>query len=233
MMTNLTGRKEFDADLLSIEQNLLKLGSLAEDAIGNSIWALQKQDDALALQVIEGDDVLDSLTQEINEQALRIIARYQPVALDLRTISSIIHMATDIERMGDLGSGVAKVARKICSEPLIKPLIDIPRMGELIREMTDMALKAFMNRDAELARKVCAMDDEVDDLDRQIFRELLMLMMQNPRNIEQATHLILISRNLERAGDHVTNLCEHIVYMTTGSFIKAGDFRRPHEGKGC
>jgi len=231
MMSKLTGRKEFDEDLLKIEQNLLKLGSLAEDAISNSIWALQKQDDLLALQVIEGDDVLDILTQEINEQALRIIARYQPVALDLRTISSILHMATDLERIGDLGTGVAKVACKVSSEPLIKPLIDIPRMGERIREMIDSALKAFMKRDVDLARQVCAMDDEVDDLDRQIFRELLMLMMQNPRNIEQATHLVLISRNLERAGDHVTNLCEHIVYMTTGSFVKAGDYRRPHEGK--
>ncbi|GAB6280124.1 MAG: phosphate signaling complex protein PhoU [Thermovirga sp.] len=231
MMGNLSGRKEFDEDLLKIEQNLLKLGSLAEDAISNSIWALQKHDEALALQVIEGDDVLDELTQEINEQALMIIARYQPVALDLRTISSILHMATDLERIGDLGTGVAKVARKISHEPLIKPLIDIPRMGERIREMIDSALKAFMKRDAALARQVCAMDDEVDDLDRQIFRELLMLMMQNPRNIEQATHLVLISRNLERAGDHVTNLCEHIVYMTTGSIIRAGDFRRPHEGK--
>lgn len=230
-MTNLTGRKEFDESLQKIEQNLLKLGALAEDAISNSIWALQKQDDALALQVIEGDDILDGLTQEINEQALMMIARYQPVALDLRTISSILHMATDIERIGDLGSGVAKVARKISHEPLIKPLIDIPRMGELIREMTDLALKAFMKRDVSLAHKVCAMDDEIDDLDRQIFRELLMLMMQNPRNIEQATHLILISRNLERAGDHVTNLCEHTVYMTTGKFVKAGDYRRPHEGK--
>ncbi len=230
-MTSLTGRKEFDESLLTIEQNLLKLGSLAEDAISNSIWALQKQDEALAMKVIQGDDVLDAITQEINEQALMMIARYQPVALDLRTISSILHMATDLERIGDLGSGVAKVARKIFHEPLIKPLIDIPRMGERIREMTDEALKAFMNRDSALAREVCAMDDEVDDLDRHIFRELLMLMMQNPRNIEHATHLILISRNLERAGDHVTNLCEHIVYMTTGSFVKAGDFRRPHEGK--
>jgi phosphate transport system protein len=231
MANSLTGRKEFDESLLRIEQNLLKLGSLAEEAIAGAIWALQKQDDALALKVIEGDDVLDDLTQEINEQALMMIARFQPVALDLRTISSILHMSTDLERIGDLGSGVAKVARKIFHEPLIKPLIDIPRMGERIREMIDAALKAFMNRDCALAREVCAMDDEVDDLDRQIFRELLMLMMQNPRNIEQATHLILISRNLERAGDHVTNLCEHIVYMTTGTFIKAGDFRRPHEGK--
>jgi phosphate transport system protein len=229
-MTNLTGRKEFDECLQKLEQDLLKLGALAEDAISNSIWALQKQDDVLALQVIDGDDILDGLTQEIKEQAM-MIARYQPVALDLMTISSILHMATDIERIGDLGSGVAKVARKISHEPLIKPLIDIPRMGELIREMTDLALKAFMKRDVSLAHKVCAMDDEIDDLDRQIFRELLMLMMQNPRNIEQATHLILISRNLERAGDHVTNLCEHTVYMTTGKFVKAGDYRRPHEGK--
>jgi phosphate transport system protein len=229
-MTNtLSGRKAFDEQLEKLEQNLMKLGSLAEDAICKAIWALQKRDDALAMEVMENDDALDALTEDINEQALAIIARFQPVAMDLRLVSAILHMATDLERIGDLGVSIAKITRRLSGQKLIKPLIDVPRMGELIREMIDAALKAFMNKDAEEAKRVCAMDDEIDDLDNQIFRELVILMMENPRNIEQATQLILVSRSLERAGDHVTNLCEQTVYVLTGQTIKASDYRRPRE----
>ncbi|MFP4482324.1 MAG: phosphate signaling complex protein PhoU [Thermovirgaceae bacterium] len=230
-MTNtLSGRKAFDEQLEKLEQNLMKLGTLAEDAICKAIWALQKRDDALALEVMENDDVLDDLTEKINEQALAIIARFQPVAMDLRLVSAIIHMATDLERIGDLGVSIAKITKKLSGQKLIKPLIDVPRMGDLIRRMIDVALKAFMNKDADEATQVCAMDDEIDDLDNQIFRELVVLMMENPRNIEQATQLILVSRSLERAGDHVTNLCEQTVYVLTGQTIKASDYRRPRDG---
>jgi len=230
-MTNtLSGRKAFDEQLQQLEQNLMKLGTLAEDAIGKAIWALQKRDDALAMEVMENDDALDALTERINEQALAIIARFQPVAMDLRLVSAILHMATDLERIGDLGVNIAKVTRKLSGQKLIKPLIDVPRMGELIREMIDAALKAFMNKDTEEAKRVCTMDDEIDDLDNQIFRELVILMMENPRNIEQATQLILVSRHLERSGDHVTNLCEQTVYVLTGQTIKASDYRRPQDG---
>lgn len=231
-MTNtLSGRKAFDEQLEKLEQNLMKLGTLAEDAICKAIWALQKRDDALALEVMENDDVLDDLTEKINEQALAIIARFQPVAMDLRLVSAIIHMATDLERIGDLGVSIAKITKKLSGQKLIKPLIDVPRMGDLIRRMIDVALKAFMNKDADEATQVCAMDDEIDDLDNQIFRELVILMMGNPRNIEQATQLILVSRSLERAGDHVTNLCEQTVYVLTGQTIKASDYRRPRDGE--
>lgn len=228
MANTLSGRKAFDEQLERLEQNLMKLGTLAEDAVCKAIWALQKRDDALALEIMEKDDALDSLTEAINEQALAIIARFQPVAMDLRLVSAILHMATDLERIGDLGVSIAKISRKLSGQKLIKPLIDVPRMGELIREMIDAALKAFMNKDAEEAKRVCSMDDEIDDLDNQIFRELVVLMMENPRNIEQATQLILVSRSLERAGDHVTNLCEQTVYMLTGQTIKASDYRRPY-----
>jgi len=231
-MTNtLSGRKAFDEQLEKLEQNLMKLGTLAEDAISKAIWALQKRDDALALEVMENDDALDTLTDRINEQALAIIARFQPVAMDLRLVSAILHMSTDLERIGDLGVNIAKITRKLSGQKLIKPLIDVPRMGELIPKMIDAALKAFMNKDAEEAKRVCAMDDEIDDLDNQIFRELVILMMENPRNIEQATQLILVSRHLERAGDHVTNLCEQTVYVLTGETIRASDYRRPRENE--
>src|SRR6056297_1758558 len=157
-MTNtLSGRKAFDEQLEKLEQNLMKLGSLAEDAICKAIWALQKRDDALAMEVMENDDALDALTEDINEQALAIIARFQPVAMDLRLVSAILHMATDLERIGDLGVSIARITRKLSGQKLIKPLIDVPRMGELIREMIDAALKAFMNKDADEAKRVCAM----------------------------------------------------------------------------
>jgi phosphate transport system protein len=230
MISTLSGRKAFDEQLEKLEQNLMKLGTLAEDAISKAVWALQKRDNALALEVMENDDTLDALTEKINEQALTIIARFQPVAMDLRLVSAILHMATDLERIGDLGVSIARVTRNLSGQKLIKPLIDVPRMGDLIRRMIDTALKAFMNKDADEAKKVCAMDDEIDDLDKQIFRELVVLMMENPRNIEQATQLILVSRNLERAGDHVTNLCEQTVYVLTGQTIKASDYRRPQDG---
>jgi phosphate transport system protein len=230
MVGTLSGRKAFDEELQKLEQNLMKLGTLAEDAICKAIWALQKGDMELAAEVMKNDDALDSLTETINEQALGIIARFQPVAMDLRLVSAILHMSTDLERIGDLGVNVAKTSRRLSGQKLIKPLIDIPRMGERIREMIDAALKAFLNKDADEAKRVCSMDDEIDDLDNQIFRELVMLMMENPRNIEQATQLILVSRNLERAGDHVTNLCEQTIYMLTGHTVKASDFRRPQTG---
>ncbi|HCD71773.1 phosphate signaling complex protein PhoU [Thermovirga lienii] len=226
MANHLTGRKALDEELNSLYNKLMKLGTLAEDAINKAIWALKKSDLSLAEEVMRGDEELDQITQSINEQALEIIARFQPVAMDLRMIASILHMSVDLERIGDLGVSIAKIAKALSKEKLIKPLIDIPRMGEKIREMIDLALKAFVNKNPEEAKKICALDDEIDDLDKQIFRELVVLMMENPRNIEQAMQLILVSRALERAGDHVTNLCEHTVYMCTGNFIRASSYRR-------
>ena len=226
MTNHLTGRKALDEELSTLYNKLMKLGALAEDAINKAIWALKKGDTNLAEEVMQGDDKLDEITQSINEQALEIIAKFQPVAMDLRMIASILHMSVDLERIGDLGVSIAKIAKVLSREKLIKPLIDIPRMGEKIREMVDLALKAFVDKNPDEAKKICSMDDEIDDLDKQIFRELVVLMMENPRNIEQAMQLILVSRALERAGDHVTNLCEHTVYMCTGKFIRASSYRR-------
>lgn len=228
-MTELNVRKTQDEALDRIREQLFKLGNLAQDAIRKAVWALEKQDETLAREVLDGDDVLDELASSIEEGCLLYTARYQPVAQDLRTISAINRMAIDLERIGDLGVSIAKITRFFFGKTLIKPLIDIPRMAGLVEEMIDGTLRAFLNRDVEEAKRVCSMDDMLDDLDRQIFNELLLLMIENPRVIEQATQLVLVSRALERAGDHTTNLAEKTIYMITGKQVKASEYRRKRE----
>ena len=228
-MTELNVRKTQDEALDRIREQLFKLGNLAQDAIRKAVWALEKQDETLAREVLDGDDVLDELASSIEEGCLLYTARYQPVAQDLRTISAINRMAIDLERIGDLGVSIAKITRFFFGKTLIKPLIDIPRMAGLVEEMIDGTLRAFLNRDVEEAKRVCALDDMLDDLDRQIFNELLLLMIENPRVIEQATQLVLVSRALERAGDHTTNLAEKTIYMITGKHVKASEYRRKRE----
>ncbi len=223
-------RKAFDMEMGRLETDLLKLGALAQDAVGKAVWALREQDGALARGVIDGDDVLDDLTHQIDSQCLQIIARFQPVALDLRTLSAVMHMAVDLERIGDLGCSVARTALRISESRLIKPLIDLPRMAEHLRGMVDGALGAFLHRDAERAREVCRQDDTMDDLEAQVLRELLLLMMENPRNIEQAIELLMAARTLERAGDHSTNLAERVIYMVTGKVERSSELRRPRGG---
>lgn len=230
-MTPVNPREHMDMELEKIEQKLLKLGKLAEDALSKAVWALRQKDDNLAVEVINGDDALDELADSIDEDCLRFMARFQPLGVDLRIVSSIIHMSIDLERIGDYGTNIAKFALRLSKEKLIKPLIDIPRMEATIREMVDKALLAFMNRDAALAEEVCNKDNEIDALEKQIFRELLILMMENPRNIEQATDLLFVARTLERAGDHVTNIAERIILIATGRRVRASELRRkPVEG---
>ena len=228
-MTELNVRKTQDEALDRLREQLLKLGNLAQDAIRKAVWALEKQDEALSREVLDGDDVLDELASAIEEGCLLFTARYQPVAQDLRTVSAINRMAIDLERIGDLGVSIAKITRFFFGKTLIKPLIDIPRMAAIVEEMIDGTMRAFINRDIEEAKKACAMDDLLDDLDRQIFNELLLLMIENPWVIEQATQLVLISRALERAGDHTTNLAEKTIDMVTGKHAKASEFRRKRE----
>jgi len=226
-MTDINVRKHMDEDLERLRADMLKLGGLAQSAIDRSVSALSRQDLALAEEVIAGDDEVDALANALDADCFRMIAKYQPVALDLRTISGAIHMAVDLERIADIGVNVAEAAMELNRQHLIKPLVDIPRMGRVVAEMVDRAMRAYLNRDVEEARGVCARDDEVDDLERQVFRELLVLMLESPRTIAQATELINVARNLERAGDHATNLGEQILFMVTGKVVKASTFRRP------
>jgi len=211
-------RKSLDGNIEKLKNEMLLMGSQVEEAIEKSIQALKEQDVELAKQVMEDDDKIDEYELELEELCTRLIATQQPVAGDLRTIIVISKLATDLERIGDHASNIAKMVINIGDEPLIKPLIDIPRMTDIVTNRLKESLKAFVNLDTELADEIARQDEEVDVLDEQILRELLTFMIEDPKTIRQAMSLIFISRFLERIGDHATNICERVIYMATGDW---------------
>ncbi|MCK8823690.1 phosphate signaling complex protein PhoU [Fuchsiella alkaliacetigena] len=212
-------RNNFDQELEDLKQDLLKMGSMVEEAIYKAVTSLKEQDVELAKEVMTEDDQIDECEIEIEKKCIRLIALQQPVARDLRTIGMISKIITDLERMGDYSFNIAKITITIADKPLIKPLIDIPKMTEITREMVKECLDAFVNLDIEKAEKVAKMDEKVDEFDDQILRELLTYMMEDPSTISQATCLIFASRYLERIADHTTNICERIIYMVTGERV--------------
>ena len=209
-------RLAFDSHLKELQQEILKMGSLVEEAIALSVKSLATQNVALAQKVIDGDDAVDDFFNLIEDHCLKLIATQQPIAKDLRTIITGLKIIGDLERMADHAEDIAKITITIASEPLIKPLIDIPRMSEIAQKMVKNSLDAYIQEDVELARGVGADDDLVDHLHNQIFRELLTFMMEDPRTIKQATHLLFVSRYLERIGDRATNIGEAVIYLATG-----------------
>jgi len=211
-------RKSLDENIEKLKNEMLLMGSQVEEAIEKSIQSLKEQDVELAKQVMEDDDKIDEYELELEELCTRLIATQQPVAGDLRTIIVISKLATDLERIGDHASNIAKMVINIGDEPLIKPLIDIPRMTDIVTNRLKESLKAFVNLDTELADEIARQDEEVDVLDEQILRELLTFMIEDPKTIRQAMSLIFISRFLERIGDHATNICERVIYMATGDW---------------
>ena len=209
-------RTRFLESLNAINQEVLKMGTLVEEAIRKSMQALKERNVDLANRVVEEDVVINQLELSIQDKCILLIAKEQPVAGDLRGLITIIKIVTQLERMGDHALHVAKGALRLADEPHMKKLIDLPRMADCVVQMIHGALTAFMNGDQEEALAVAAMDDEIDDLHDQVTRECLTYMMQDPKNIPQATSLIFISRFLERLGDHVTNISEWICYNITG-----------------
>ena len=226
-MTAINTRKQLESDLTEIRRMILHLGKMGEEALGRAVWALEKSDIPAAKTVIDGDDALDDLAEKIDEACMSFAARYQPLGQDLRTVISIMHMAVDLERVGDYGVNIARVAIGLEGKPLIKPLIDIPRMVAIISDMLNKALTAFDVCDSEVAKTVFTMDEQVDALEKQVMRELFMMVMERSDRLEQAFLLIGVARTLERAGDHVTNIAERVVYMCTGRTVKASDFKGP------
>lgn len=211
-------RKSLDENIEKLKNEMLLMGSQVEEAIEKSIEALKNQDLELAKEVMDSDDKIDNYELELEEMCTRLIATQQPVAGDLRTIIVISKLATDLERIGDHASNIAKMVLNIGREPLIKPLIDIPRMTDIVTRRLKQSLKAFVELDVELADQIAREDEDVDVLDEQILRELLTFMLEDPKTIKQATSLIFISRFLERIGDHATNVCERVIYMATGDW---------------
>jgi len=206
----------YEEKMKHLQDKLQQMGSLVEESIARSIEALKNQDLELAQAVITADDTIDNLEQEIEEKCLEVIATQQPMARDLRRVATLFKMINDLERMADYATSIAKITLRIADEPLIKPLVDIPRMAVLSQKMVKESLDAYVREDVDLAVSVGADDDQVDKLFGQIFRELLTIMMENPKTITQATHLLFVGRWLERIGDHATNIAEEVIFLVTG-----------------
>lgn len=212
--------RHFDEELKTLKGRLLQMASLAEESIAKAIKALVERDKKLAEDVIKSDEAINLLEIDVDELSLKLLALRQPIATDLRFITSALKINSDLERIGDLSVNIAQRALDLMEHPLLKPLIDIPRMAQLAQKMVKDSLDAFVNRDADLARNVCMRDDEVDQLNHQIFRELLTYMIQDTKAITRAVDLILVGRHLERIADHATNISEDVVYLVKGKTIK-------------
>jgi phosphate transport system protein len=209
-------RTSFEHHLHELQDDVLILGSMVEKAISRSIEALKKRDLELASKVIAADREIDLKRYEIEEKCTELIVTQQPMATDLRIIIAVLYIIVDLERIADHAAGIAKIAIMIGDEPPLKPLIDIPRMAEKATNMLHRSLDAFVEHDADTARQISAEDDEIDSLYDQVFRELLVFMMEDPRTVTRATRLIWVAHNLERTADRVTNICERVVFTVTG-----------------
>ncbi len=213
-------RQSYEKELETLRQEILRMGGLVSQSIEDAVQSLAKQDEQLAKKVIAGDDAIDQMEVDIEDRCMVLIARQQPMARDLRIIGTGLKITTDLERMGDHAFDIAKVTVRLANQPLIKPLVDIPRMARMAQKMLTDSLEAYMKMDIALAEQVCLADNEVDDLYQQVFRELLTYMMEDPRTIGQATQLIFVGRYLERIADHATNIAEWVIYLVTGQRLR-------------
>lgn len=216
-------RNYFDKELQDLHLLMLKMCTVVEEALNNSVHALKHQDVAMAQSVIDGDDVIDDMEAQIEDKCLKLIALQAPMAKDLRFIATAMKIITDLERIADHAVDISKITRRLANEKYIKELIDIPRMGEITTRMVKESIDAYVKQDAEKAKIVAKMDDEVDAIHKQIFRELLLIMMEDPKKINQATNFLFVSKSLERIGDYVTNICEKIIYAVTSEHISLND----------
>lgn len=212
-------REHYDQQLRSLQDDLLRLASLVEDSIGRSIEALRNQDVDEARRVIADDDIIDRRQYALEDKALLLIARQAPMAADLRMISAVISIASELERIGDYAEGIAKITIRGANAPLLKSLIDVPRMAELAQQMLRDAVDAFVNRDVESARRLGEKDNAVDQLTTEVQNELLEYMLRDPKHIERALHLIFVAHNLERVADRTTNIAERLIFLVTGEIV--------------
>ena len=210
----------FQQELTKLKEQLLKMGGLAERAISNAIDALVKRDTPLAEKTIGEDEKINKMELLIDEWCLKLLALHQPLAADLRFITSAMRINVELERIGDLAVNIAERVVSLNEEPQLKPYIDIPRMAEITKNMVKDVLDAFVNGDPDLARSVCQRDDQVDALNDQVFRELITYMLSDPKTITRAVHLIIVSRYLERIADHATNIAEGVIFMVKALVIK-------------
>jgi phosphate transport system protein len=212
--------RQLDHELDHIRQDLLRMAGLTEAMIADAMRALVERDTELARGVIIADQGIDRLEKAIDEACHTTLVRHQPTAVDLRLLVAMMKINSDLERIGDSAVNIAEAVEVLNQEPPLKPYIDLPRMSQLVRDMVKRSLDAFVHRDSAAALAVCASDDEVDALYRQLFRELLTYMIEDPRNVSRALHLLLIARNFERIADHATNIAEDVIYYVEGRDIR-------------
>jgi phosphate transport system protein len=212
--------RHFQEDLDALKERLLAMGGLAEERVREAVRGLMDRDDAAIEAVLTGDEPINDFHMEVDDRCFKLLALHQPMAADLRVIVAAVKINTDLERVGDLAVNIAEAGKRYLRHPAVKPLIDIPRMGELAQKMLRDALDAFVRRDMVLAEAVLAADDTLDALKTQIFRELLTYMLQSPETIEPALDLILISRHLERIGDHATNVAEDVIFILSAKDVR-------------
>lgn len=210
----------FDEELRLLKDKVLKIGSLVEIAIRNSVRSIVERDSNLARKVIENDHRINALDVEIDEECIRLIALRQPKAKDLRFITTAMKITTDLERIGDLAENIAERAIELNEEPMLKPYIDIPRMAEIAEGMVRDALDSFVMECSSLPYEVIKRDDEVDNLNAQVFNELLFYMIQDPNTVTRAIKINYVSKYLERIADHATNIAEMVIYMCEGKIIR-------------
>ncbi len=202
--------------LADVQDNVLKMSGLVSTSIRTSIEALKDRDIPASKKVIKSDAKINKMRFKIEEQCLLLIATQQPMAVDLRILAAIINIITDLERIGDHAEGIAKISVSIGAKPLVKPLIDMPKMALQADSMLERCMKAFIERDKKRARAICDEDDVVDELYDHIYNELVLMMVSDPKIIKDATYLIWAAHNIERMADRVTNIAERVVFMVTG-----------------
>jgi phosphate transport system protein len=212
--------RQLDHDLDRVRQMLLRMGGMVEGMVAKATQALTERDARLCTEVIEGDSEVDQLEIEIDEVCHSILGRKQPTAVDLRLLVAVMKINGDLERIGDSAVNIAQSVEQINDQPPLKPYIDLPHLSTLVQKMVRNSLDAFVRRDVDLATEVCQSDDEVDGLYKQIFRELLTYMIEDPKTVSRALHLLLISRNMERIADHATNIAEDVIYYVEGRDIR-------------
>jgi phosphate transport system protein len=231
MMRSISPRETFDRQLQQLLDELLVMGSMVEHAVIESVDSLKRRDLVASKKIYEADRYINEKRYEIENNCLTLIATQQPMARDLRFLAAILEIITELERIGDYAKGIARINIRLGDEPLVKPLIDIPKMAEKGLDMLRRSLQAFVHRDADAARLIPDEDDEIDDLYNDIYRELLQIMINDPRTVDRATYLLWAAHNLERLADRVTNICERIVFVVTGEMMeldRSDDEMREH-----
>jgi phosphate transport system protein len=216
-------RAGFRKSLRGIEDSILMMGGMVADSLDRSMEALKNRDLVLAQKVIDNDAGINNKRFEIENKCIEVIATQQPLASDLRVIIAALNIIVELERIGDYGVGNARIAIMIGDEPPLKPLIDLPRMTEKTIDMLKRSLKAYINLDAGAAKQIGQEDIDIDNLYDQIYRELVLFMVSDPRTITRATRLMWVAHNLERGADRVTNICERIVFLVTGKMEESED----------